>query len=436
MSRLDNQLAGKYKGVSFFVRSESLNNIGQTRIKHTYPKTGVQYMEPMGQEPFECTIDIFFSGDSFREDFQKFQQAVQDPASGRLFLPTFGVFNSIVAAPTNATSDQTSIGEISLSVTFSETIERPSPIEADISEQDVSEEAQNARDELQGEFEDAYPEPETLNNVLTSSSDATSLADEIKTFTGEVRTVEAFLRKSDQAIRNAEGYASLLLNSGQPIGFLQSIALSVTGTGAFSTFQKIANMGRTLPNAMNDINAGITPVPSSVVPAERGTGELDVSIPIWSTDTYERVERNKNRIVTLNTFRVMGLIGMYETAASQDYTTTDEIDETTERLEEYYVALVENDTTGIIIPEMKSTLDNIRSLTELVLANKRQQAYTVIEIEVLRPVSSFLLSYELYGELIATEAQHEYLAELIAGLNRSLPRNRLTGTVKVVEIGR
>ena len=34
MSFLDAQLAGKFKGVSFLVRNETRNDVGQTRIKH------------------------------------------------------------------------------------------------------------------------------------------------------------------------------------------------------------------------------------------------------------------------------------------------------------------------------------------------------------------------------------------------------------------
>lgn len=435
-SYLDGQLAGKFKGIPFFVRNETENNAGQTRVKHKYPKTSVQYMEPMGQEPFSETIDLFFSGPNFREDFQKFKKAIQDPAPGRLFSPTFGVFNSIVAEPASFTSNQKTLGEITASVTFSETIDRPAPTEADTSEQDVSEKAQAARNSLQDEFAAEYPEPETLNNVLTASEDAKALAKAIKQVTGKVREVRNFLRKVDQQIRNVQQYASLLLNPGQPIGFLQSLALSFPANSGLSIFKKIATIGNNLPNAMNDITSGIIPEPSSVIPSTPNTGGVDTNINLWDADTGERIARNQSRLSTVNVFRMTGLIGMYESAAASQYTTTDEIDEITETLESYYEALVENDTTNVIIPGMKSILDELRTLVDLVLAGKRQQAYTVTEIDILRPTSSFLLAYELYGEYIRTEAQLEFMSDLIKGLNRSQVANRLQGVVKVVEIGR
>jgi len=433
MSYLDRQLAAKFKGVPFFVRSESLDNVGQARVKHTYPKTGVQYLEPMGQQPFSATIDIFFHGANFREDFQKFQKAIQDPAPGRLFLPTFGVFNSVVANPGSFKSDQGSLGEITASILFEETIDKPSPTEADISQQDVSERAQVAREELQTEFAETYPEPTTLNNVLTSGSDGASLGDQVGGIIGDLRSVDAFLRKLDGALRDADSYAALLFSPDSPIGLLQATALSSFN---FSNFRRMAALGTNLPNAMNDIILGIIPKTSTVTPQTPGTGELNVTVHLWDSDTSERRERNTGRLSIVNAFRLTGLIGMYESAAAQTYTTTDEIDRTTLTLEEYYVAIIENDTSGIIIPQMKQRLDEIRGLTDLVLASKRQQAYTVIDIEVIRPVSSFLLAYELYGEYLQTEAQHGFFSDLIAGLNRSIPRNRLEGTIKVVEIGR
>lgn len=433
-SYLEGQLGGKYKGVEFGVRSESLNAVGQTRVKHTYPKTSVQYMEPMGEEPFNATIEIFFSGTDFREDFQRFERAMRDPAPGRLFMPTFGVFDNVVAEPASASSSQTDLGEISMSVTFSVTTERPSPTEATATSQDVSEQAQASREALQEVFTDEYPEPTTVNNLQVASSDSKNLADGIKKITGNVRDVRNFVRKVDQRIRNVQAYGALLLNPGQPTGFLQSLALSISNFSGFTLWKQIATLGKNQPNAMNDIRDGVIPIVSSFVEDLPPTGALDATINLWPEDTIERQERNQIRLTTINTFRMVGLIGMYEAAAAQSYTTTDDVDKVTADLELYYETLVENAGSDVIILAIKQFLDILRNLTDSVLAQKRQQAFAVIEIDVLRPVSSSLLAYELYGEYIQNEQQLIDVAELLAGLNTSLPRHRLMGAVKVVEI--
>jgi len=435
MSFLDAQLAGKFKGVSFLVRNETRNDVGQTRIKHKYPKTGVQYMEPMGQEPFSETIELFFSGESYLDDFDRFEKAIKDPAPGRLYSPTFGIFNSVVAEPASFRSDQKSLGEITATVNFAVTIDRPAPTESATSQQDVSEKAQIARENLQNKFTDAYVIPTELNNIATFVSDAKALANKIKKITGKLKEVRRFLTKIDQAVRTVQGYGALLLNPGQPIGFLQSIALEFTGNAAFTLFKQIATIGNDLPNAMNDITSGISPILSSVVPDIQTIG-IDKNINIWNDDTAERRERNTGRLASTNTFRLIGLIGMFENAASSSYTTTQEIDNISLTLENYYEELIENDITDIVVPEMKGIIDELRGLTDRVLAGKRQQAFTVTTIDVLRPTSSFLLAYELYGEYVKNEAQLSFMSDLITGLNRQQVANRLQGTVTVVVLGR
>lgn len=152
MSRLITLLPAKYKLVPFFVRRESVDQLGQKRITHDYPNTQARYMEPQGTVPQQFTIDIFFSGPLYQLQYRAFKKAIEDPTPGRLLLPTFGIVENVVALPARAESTQTAIGEISVTVTFSVTVERPAPTESTATEQDVSEQSQNSRQEIQGAF--------------------------------------------------------------------------------------------------------------------------------------------------------------------------------------------------------------------------------------------------------------------------------------------
>ena len=435
-SRLNEQLAGKYKNISFGVRKETLNNVGQSRVVHKYPKSSIQYAESMGEEPFDCTVDLFFAGDNFKDDFNKFKRAIQSSAPGRLFLPTYGIKNSIVALPSSFESDQKTIGEITASINFIETISKPSPVESDISEQDVAEKGQECRDKLKESFAKQYISPTIINNALTAKLDAVGLSGLVSKAVNSTRSSIDFLRKIDRAIRDPEQYANLLLSSVDPLGYLQYIAQSFTGPEAFNIFKKIATTGSSLSNSMNDIIDGINPEPSTITPQTYINTRTDFNINLWDDNTTERINRNTARLATVNTFRLVGLIGMYEGASNKSYTTTDEIQADIEILEDYYTNIVENDSTGIIILSMKPLLDDLRNLTNNILSLKKQQAYTITEIEILRPTSCYLLSYKLYGEYLRNEAQHEFISDLLAGLNRSIPRDRLQGLVRVVEIGR
>lgn len=458
MTYTDDQLAGKFKNVPFSVRNEQLLNVGQARSNHKYPKTSIQYQEPMGDEPFSESIDLFFHGVNYKDDFRKFEKAIRDPSPGRLFSPSFGIFNSIVALPTTFTSNQQTLGEITATVVFEETVEKPSPTLSNTSVQDVSNQSQVSRDTLLESFSTSYASPSTANNLSVAQADSVTLAKAIQQITKSVRDTTLFLRKVNGAISDPLAFANLLLSKEDPLGYLQSLALSFgvainettttvqllsnpivpannsVGAG-FLVFTAIATLGNNLTNSMNDIRAGILPTrPSSSVSTPESTA-LNTNIPLWNNDTQEREDRNKSRLAIIELFRLLGLIGMFETASQKRYTTTDEIDSDFKKLEQYYEALVENNDS-LMVSKMKSTLDELRNLTDAVLEKKKQQSYTVTTVNIVRPMSAFLIAYNLYGEYLQSDAHHEYMSDLIAGLNRSQVSYRMQGEIKVVEIGR
>lgn len=435
MSRLLNQLQASFKGIPFPIRNETLDDIGQKRILHEYPNSNIQYLEPKGKAPFNATIDIFFSGDNFREDFDEFKRAIEDPAPGRLILPTFGVFHNIVASQTSAASSQTSIGEISLSVKFSVTVDRPAPIQTQITTQDVAQQAQNVRDALKEEFEVSFEEPSFLSSIQTAINDALGMSEDLKKITGEIRKITSFVRKVSSTIKDAKRYADLLLSPNQPEGILQALAFTEIGSEAFSLYQEMSTLGNSLSNSMTDIINKISPKESTIVPPVAGPKEVNKNINLWGDDTFERRQRNQIRLSQINTFRVVGLVGMFERAASRTYTTVNQIDDFSNILENQYQELIENDTTGVIIPNIKDVLYSLKNLSDEVLKNKRQQAYKVIEVYLEKPLSASLLAYELYGEYIANESQLDFMRDLVKGLNTSQPAHSLIGVVQVVEIG-
>lgn len=430
---VDKLLEAKYKNVPFFVRKETLNNIGQKQIVHDYPNSNTRYVEPQGIAIFEETVDIFFKGSDYINRFKDFMFAIQDPSPGRLFLPTYGIYNNVVAFPSQSISDHTTLGELSITVTFTETIEKPSPTEIFETKEDVASQAQIVRDNLLEVFTESYQAPFVRNNILTASSDLKNLAEETKTLTGAIIEFNRFTRSVDKVLRLPNSLASLLLNPGQPLGYLQSIALNTTGSEAFSLFTKIAIAGNNLSNSMNEINDEITPIESSVV-TDVYTDSINTNINLWNENTTERRERNNNRLSVVNTFRVVGLVGMYEQAAEKEYTTTDQIDNIKNILEEYYVEIIENDTTGVIISDIKIYIDTLRNKTEIVLDQKRQNAFSVIEIVIKNMIPATLLAYQLYGEYIKTIAEFNFLTELLRGLNKQLPAHKMQGMIRVVEI--
>lgn len=423
-----------YKQIPFLVRKEQIDALGQKRIQHDYPNTSTRYIEPQGKVPGEFSIDLFFTGLAWKESFRAFKRILEDPSPGILFLPVFGIINNVVAFPASALADQKSVGEISISVKFSETIEKPSPIEV-ITEEDAFVKGQEIRDLLGLAFTIAFQAASTLNNVITSQIDIISSSIIVAESTGASRELTILKRNLEKQIRSPSGLSNLLLSSEIPIGFLQSVAINTEDDKAFNKFKTIALTGNTLSNSMNDIRNNITPLPSSVIPSIAPTGEINININVWEEETFERKQRNNNRYAIVNTFRIIGLIGMYEQAATKNYTTTEEIDNIEKVLDLYYSEIIENDKSGIIIPDLKADIDQLKGLTEEILKTKRQKSFKIIEINVEKFYSASLLSYELYGEYIKNEAQLNFLSNLIRGLNRSKPAHKFEGTIKVIEIG-
>lgn len=431
---LDKLISAKYKNVPFFVRTETINNIGQKRIIHDYPNSNTRYVENQGLSIFEETIDIFFSGENYQANFNDFVAAIRDPAPGRLFLPVFGIFENVVALPAPANTNHTGLGEISMSITFTETIEKPAPTEILDTQEDVSDQAQITRKSLQAQFANDYIPPNTRNNIITVGTDMEILGETVKDSTGKEKEFNRFARSISRNISNTENFAALLLSPLTPLGFLQSIAIGITGPEAFASFKQIAVSGNNLSNSMAEIISRVNTKPSTAAPQEYDPN-INKNINSWDDDTIERQQRNNNRFVTVDVFRVVGLISMYETAAARNYTTTEEIDEIKNDLRQYYVELIENDTTGVLIPGVKNDLAILKNKTETVLEQKRQNAYNIIEIVLKNITPATLLAYMLYGEYIKSNIEFEFLTSLLKNLNKQIPAHRLQGKIKVAEIG-
>ena len=275
-----------------------------------------------------------------------------------------------------------------------------------------------------------YKAPTSLNNLLVAQYDLTQLASDALRITGNQTAYNIFIRSLPKVLKNPDGLASLLLNSANPVGFLQTIALE---TNNFEQYAKLALLGNDLSDEMNDIRNDIKAF-GSVVTEQVYDPSIDINVPVWEETTLERKERNENRITIVNTFRMVGLIGMHEQSSIDNYTTTDEINNRRLLLNQYYEDLVENDETGYIITNIRNNLDIVKTRTEEVLNTKEQQAYIVIEIKLERPYSAKMISYELYGELIKNETQLNTFAEIIIGLNRSQPAHALVGIIKVIQV--
>ena len=273
----------------------------------------------------------------------------------------------------------------------------------------------------------SYQVPSTGNNIDVVKYDLKNLAIDILLITGNRKLYNEFIRKINTSIYSRDLLSSLLFSQTKPIGYLENIRVL---TNDYNQFVKIACLGFDYSNEMNDIRNEIKPAPSITA----GRLECDFMIPIWEATTAERIERNNNRINIINSFRIIGITGMLYTATTRKYTTVDDVKAVRDQLLDIYESIIENDTTKIIIPAIKNTLDRLKNITLQVLSNKEQNAYNIITIKLERKYSAQLISYELYGEYIKTEKQLNEFANIIKGLNNNQPAHAMQGEIRIIQI--
>lgn len=248
--RAEQLLQASYKNINFLIRKESVDQLGQKRIVHEYPNSGTRYVEAQGQVPGEFSLDIFFHGPNWRENYQEFKRAIEDPAPGRLVMPVFGVYNSVVALPASAEATQNGIGEITLPVKFSVTIERPSPTETEATEEDVAEQAEQIRQATGEIFQNAYTEPSSLNNIKTAENDLLTVANII---TISAISAAIFQSSLSLALRSPELLTELLFSTTQPYGIFYEASINNPGNtteSRYSNYKALATYGNSLSNSI------------------------------------------------------------------------------------------------------------------------------------------------------------------------------------------
>jgi prophage DNA circulation protein len=416
-----------YKNIPFFVKKEQIDSVGHKRVIHTYPNTSVVYAEAQGVAPTSFTIDIFFHGPTAYLDFQAFKNALEDPLPGRLFLPSFGVFNNVIVVPSSAEVDQTTVGIISFpSVQFYVTMPRPSPTQTLTTQEDVFFAGESIRQAISAAALILYTVPSTINNVKTIILDSMSLVQSVFIYIQNQLLFANIINNLPKKIQNPGLLMNYLLNPNN--GVLEQIAFSVND---FKIFTSISTIGNNLSNELIDIFYNFAPKSSSMDHSRI----LNIfTINVWDNNTIERQERNNNRYLICNIFRLVGLVGMMEQASSQNYNSTNDIDNTSKTLHTYYERLIENDTTGIIIPQVKSMLDDMKGKTFDVLRQKKQSANNIVDIRIDMPIPASLLTYNLYAEYIKNENDLNTLSNIIIGLNPSQPAHFMQGDINILEV--
>lgn len=427
--------SASFRGVSFLVPEETKGPAGNKIKIHDYPNSGKRFAQNLGPLPPEFGVIAIITGDDFLQKVRAFERVLSIEGPGRLVLPHQGAL-TVVALPYKVNYQQKRIGVVTLQLRFTISNTDEVPAQAPTSVEDVYQTGDESRQLMQETFENDYIVPKSRANILTTTNDfRRAVVDTVQDYSANISIANSKIQKvvrdvqTDLAtlIRDPQDLAKKLIfgNIALVDGLLATISALFSGEDAGDDFVK--------PSASDALNT--SDFGSDFT--DPGTDPNVTGIPLWPEDTGDRIIRNANRSLIVNTVRTNSMILAFESAANFDFETSIEISST--------VALLENSYTDIVLSddpsnnftqdsEFKILLDTIRSQTYAILEQKSQQVYSIADFLVRSRQSIMNLTYKLYAEELDTPEDLQERAEDLVALNPDLNPTSFSGEIKIAEV--
>ena len=439
-NRTSQLLAASFKGVSFSVRSETSSELGRKLILHEYVNSDERFVEDQGQLPPKFSIRAFVHGDDFIARSNRLEQVLNEIGSGRLSLPTFGVFEAFAGAYSKDASQQ-SVGEISYTLPFFVGRPAPGPTVSRVGIEDVFQAGDQARAILEDIFSVLYPVPQTSINSIAAIGDLNNIVNDINNAIKTIllaedlerifRIVETVNLNTANLVNDPESLASILFLGVPEIpGLWQQISLALskiidTGDGV-EQLSLLTNLGGGLSLSINDINRSTS------------VDKTSSEIPLWPPTTRQRIDRNTAREVIVQANRVASLAGVYEVAAARLYKTDDEIIAVRNLIEALHERIMRIETVDPSIiqfnPTVRSAIEDVRLAALDVIGQKEQESFQIINDNTGAPTSSFVRSHLLYAEEFTNPDDLATRAVDIGNLNTSQSSNGLIDDFKIFQV--
>lgn len=434
-------LQASFRGVPFGIRNESITETGNRLILHEYPNSKIRYVENIGQIPPKFSVEAFVYGNDWKQKATQLEHALQQSGKGRLILPVLGSF-LVYALPYSVNSSQRSVGEIRFSLAFAAGTISLAPITSTATIQRVFDNADYTRIALEKELITKYSKPISVPNILTAQYDTLSFIEKFKDTLSKITSEsQDIVNAAEDISRNIAKYTNDITSlSNQlfsvvktPLSFFQAISTALARSA--SSVRQLVN----LTKFGSDLTLSLTAIKRSfisILPGETNT----TKIPYWPSTTAERIKRNNNRKVIVESARCGALIAAYEQAALANYLTKEQVQENRKLIEDAYKTFVldQSDDKDSIrtTTDVRDTLGELRTSSLAILAQKEQQAYSIIELELLSPIPVTVLAYKLYAEQFTSANDLDTMTELIRNLNTNQPSTAFFRTVEVLQKGR
>jgi len=399
-------LRAEYKGAKFGCKSETESG-GRSLVIKRYPNSDEQSIQDMGGLPQSFTVPCIIHGKNFITDAKKFTELLTDGEIGDLILPNFGIMK-VSTGTYRKTSSEGMVGVINFEVTFFLEKMNGASVDETATDQDVYNAYLESDEAMEEALAELWAEPTSNGNNLSAISDTEAFMESaksaMKTVNSVVREIEKNVGYIETAVVSAELYAELMVSDG-PFAVLASL------TGIGSSYQKAKDMidfGRDLPNRLTQI--------ASTVTSSEFYDSKDFDIPVWASNmTAEWDERNKNRVLSVETARLGAMQVMFNDVYNLDIKTFDELAYYQTDLQTLFDEVTQYPDSQLAKNQayMKKLLD-LKDVSMLYLKNKQDEVFYRSEITV-NEMPLNVLAHLLYGE--ETREEIELRAEVIKSMN-------------------
>jgi prophage DNA circulation protein len=424
---LDKLAVAKFRKTEFLVANEAESNRGRKTAIHDYPNSGKRLVQDLGQLPSTFDVTAVVSGEAFLSKAIVLKNALDQKGVGVLVLPHLGALN-VVALPYNVDYSHKSVGVIRFTLKFTLSNTTEVPAKALASAQDVIQKADEAREASQEKFAANYKKPIGETSFIKAALAATSAVSTIiKDYSSELIVANAQIQG---IVRDFQSDVSSIIVDPQLLAEKLIYGNTNLANGLFASLSNLLiGPEETLPQERN-------PIVQKVLSGIK-FGQYAFTMSLWPNDTGDRIDRNVNRVVIVESVWVNTLLVAFEVAASYDYDTTEDIIGVTTALEEAYTTvMLSGDPQSIYANDndFKILIDDVKATCFDVLDQKLQQAYSISEYYVGGTQSIMGLTYRLYAENFLTVDQLQDFAENIVVLNTDQIPTEFSGNSNVFEV--
>ena len=446
-TRVVQLVSASFKGVEFRVRNEAQTQSGRRIVLHEYPNSDQRFVEDLGQIPPMFTVEAFVHGIDYLSRAQALETALNTAGVGELTLPTFGTVQAY-ALPYTKESGQTGVGEIVFSLEFALGRPTPGPNTRENQIEDLYEQGDSARTEIQIALALLWDQPRTALNIATAEYDVlqyvqTSINQYNTLF--ETSSLTAYQNKANEIARDRSSLitdgtllaAALVINTPEIPGLSQHVSLGVPDGGGVTQGLLGVNFGADLSVQSQTI---FEATPANATGAGLVQDDFTSFINTWPEDTAQRIDRNSNRERLSEVYRITSLVLAYEQAAAASYSTEDEIVETRELLYQAYDTVMRGGLEHLgdgqsiqIQPGVRFAVESVRAIAAEILERKSQFSPGISSIHLSAPKSALELAYLLYAEELTTTDDLTTAAIDVRGLNPTQPAVSLDEDVSIFD---